>query len=58
MNSFYSAKRENSTTNAISKIFVTVVHIVIHNDGSNGDTNRSLECCIPNFKASLKNIEI
>ena len=45
MNSFYSTKWENifllyinnSTTNEISKIFLTVVHIIIHNVGNNGD---------------------
>ena len=33
MNTFYSAKWENnhSTTDEISKTFLTVVHIVIHN---------------------------
>ena len=65
MNSFYSAKWENlfllyinnSTTNEISKIFLTVVHIVVHNVGNNGDVHRSLKCYIQNFKTSLKNIK-
>ena len=58
MNSFYSAKWEsifllyinNRTTNEISKNFLTVVHIVIHNVGNNGDIHRSLKCCIQNCK--------
>ena len=66
MNSFYSAKWENifllyinnSTTNEIPKIFLTVVHIVTHNAGNNGDIHRSLKCCIQNFKTSLKNIKV
>ena len=66
MNSFYSAIWEsifllyinNWTTNEISKNFLTVVHIVIHNDGNNGDIRRSLKYCIQNFKTSLKNIKI
>ena len=65
MNSFYSAIWEsifllyinNWTTNEISKNFLTVVHIVIHNVGNNGDIHRSLKCCIQNFKTSLKNIK-
>ena len=48
----------NSTTNEISKIVLTVVHIVIHNCGNNGDIHRSLKYCIQNFKNSLKNIKI
>ena len=66
MNSFYSAKWEriflqyinNWTTNEISKIFLTVVHIIIHNVGNNGDIHRSFKCCIQNCKTSLKNIKI
>ena len=48
----------NSTTNEISKKFLTVVHIVIHNSGNNGDIHRNLRYCIQNFKISLKNIKI
>ena len=48
----------NSTTNEISKTFLTVVHIVIHNDGNNGDMHRSLKYCVQNFKTFLKNIKI
>ena len=48
----------NSTINKISKIFLIVVHIVIHNDGSSGDTHKSLKYCIQNFKTSLKNMNI
>ena len=48
----------NSTTNEISKNFLTVVHIVIHNGGNNGDIHKSLKYCIQNFKTSLKNIKI
>ena len=66
MNSFHSAKWEriflqcinNWTTNEISKIFLTVVHIIIHNVGNNGDIHRSFKCCIQNCKTSLKNIKI
>ena len=48
----------NATTNEKSKIFQTVVHIVIHSGGNNGDIHRSLKYCIQNFKTSLKNIKI
>ena len=66
MNSFYFALWEsifllyinNWTTNEISKNFLTVVHIVIHNVGNNGDIHRALKCCIQNGKNSLKNIKI
>ena len=66
MNSFYSAIWKsifllyinNWTTNEISKNFLTVVHIVIHNVGNNGDIHRTLKCCIQNCKTSLKNIKI
>ena len=66
MNSFYSAIWENIlllyinnwTTNEISKKFLTVVHIVMHNVGNNGDIHRILKCCIQNCKTSLKNIRI
>ena len=45
----------NSTTNKMSKIFLIVVHIVIHNGGgNNGDIPRSLKYYIQNFKTSLK----
>ena len=51
MNSFYSAKwgnifllyMNNWTTNKISKFFITVVHVVIQNLGSNGDIRQKLE---------------
>ena len=45
----------NSTTDEISKIFQTVLHIVIHNCGNSSDIHRSLKYCVQNFKASLKN---
>ena len=49
----------NSTANEISKIFLTVADIAIHNGGNNGDIHRSLKhYCIQNFKTSLKNIKI
>ena len=48
----------NSTTNKISKKFLIVVHIVIHNGGNNGDMPRSLKYYIQNFKTSLKNMKI
>ena len=40
----------NSATNEISTIFLTVVHIVIHNGGNNSGIHRSLKYCIQNFK--------
>ena len=43
----------NSNTNEISKIFLIVVHIVIHNGGNNGGIHRSLKYCIQNFKTSI-----
>ena len=47
------------TANEISKIFLTVVDIVMHNGGNNGDIHRSLKYyCIQNFKTSLKNIKM
>ena len=42
----------NSATNKISNIFLTVVHILIHNGSNNGDIHRSLKYCIQNFKTS------
>ena len=33
----------SSTTNKMLKIFLIVVHIVIHNGGNNGDIHRSLK---------------
>ena len=48
----------NSTTNKMSQIFLTVVHIVIHNGGNNGDIHRSLKYCIQNFKIPIKNMKI
>ena len=47
----------NSTTNKMLKIFLNVVHIVIHNGGNNGDIHRSLKYYIQNFKTSLKNMK-
>lgn len=43
-----------STTNIISKHFLTVVHIVMHNDGNNDDKQRSLKYYIQNFNTFLK----
>ena len=40
----------NSATNEISTIFLTVVHIVIHNGGNNSGIHKSLKYCIQNFK--------
>ena len=48
----------SSATNKMSKSFVTVVHILIHNGANNGDIHRRLKCCIQNFKTSLKNMKI
>ena len=48
----------NSTTNEISKTFLTVKPIVIDNCGNNGGIHRSLKYCTENFKTSLKNIKI
>ena len=44
----------NSTTNKISKFFLTVVHIAIRNSSSNGDIRGSLKYWTQNFKTSLK----
>ena len=48
----------NSTTDKTSKHFLSVVHIVIHNGGNNGDIYRSLKYCIQKVKTFLKNIKI
>ena len=40
------------------KKILSVVHIVIHNGGKNGDIHGSLKYCIQNFKTSLKNMKI
>ena len=63
MNSCNSAKYifyyiNNSTTNEISKNILTVVRIVKHNAGTNGDIHRNLKYCIQNFKNSLRNMKI
>ena len=66
MNSFYSAKWENIFYYILTikllikywKIFLTMVHIAIHNSGNNSDIHRSLKYCIKNFKTSLKNMKI
>ena len=58
MNSFYSAKCENNFYYMLTiqllmkyqKNFLTVVHIVIHNGGNNGEIQRSLKHCTQNFK--------
>ena len=34
----------------MSKLFLTVVHVVMHNGGNNGDIYRSLKNYIQNFK--------
>ena len=44
----------NSTTNKTSKIFLTVVRVVIHNGGNNGDKHKNLKCCIQNLFEKLK----
>ena len=51
MNSFYSAEYfllyiNNSTTNEISKTFLTVVHIVIYNGGNNGYVLGGFKYCM------------
>ena len=48
----------SSTTNKMLKIFLIVVHIVIHNGGNNGDIHRSLKYYIQNFKTALKNMKL
>ena len=50
MNSIYSAKWQNIfyyifTIQLVIK-YLSVVHIVIHNSGKNGDIHRSLKYCI------------
>ena len=57
MKKYFLLYINNSTANKMSKNFLTVVHIVIHNVGNNGDMHRSLKCSIQNFKTSLKNIK-
>ena len=52
----YVVDFSNSTTNEISKMFLSVVHIIIRNGGNNGDIHRSLKYCIQNFKISVKNM--
>ena len=50
----------NSTTNKISKIFLTVVHIAIHNRSNNGDIPRSIEILhlkLQNLSEKCKNIK-
>ena len=44
----------NSTTNKTSKIFLTVVRVVIHNGGNNGDKHKNLKCCIQNLFEKFK----
>ena len=58
MRKYFLLYINNSTTNKISEFFLTVVHIVIHNSGNNGDIHRSSKYCIQNFKISLKNMKI
>ena len=48
----------NSATNEVSKVFLTVVDMVIHNVGNNGEIHWSLKCNIQNFKTALQNIKI
>ena len=48
----------HSTANEISKMFLKVVPIAIHNCDNNGDIHRSLKYCIQNLKTSLKNMKI
>ena len=65
MNSFYSAKWENifyyiltiKLLTKYQKNFLTVVHIVIHNGGNNGDIHRSLKYCIQNLCEKYENIK-
>ena len=45
---------DNSTTKKHQNIFLTVVHIEIHNGGNNGGIHKSLRRCIQNFKTSEK----
>ena len=45
----------NSTTNKMSKNFLIVVHIVIHNGGYNGDIPRSLKYYIQNLSEKYEN---
>ena len=63
MNSFHSAEYfliyiNNSITNKTSKDFLTVAHIIIHNDSNNSDIHRSFKYCIQNFKTSVKIMNI
>ena len=47
-----------STTNKTSKNILTVLHIIIHNGGNNGDMRNRLRHCNESFKTSLKNMKI
>ena len=46
MRKYFLLYINNSATNKIPKIFLTVVHIVIHNGGNYGDIHRRLKYCI------------
>ena len=50
----------NSTTNQISKNFLTVVHIVIHNGSNNDDIQKKLEMLhskLQNLSEKRKNVK-
>ena len=40
-----------------SKFFLTVVHIIIHNGGNNGDIHRNLKYWIQNLSEKYRNIK-
>ena len=46
MRKYFLIYINNSTTNKISKIVLTVVHIVTDNGGNGGDIHRSLKYCM------------
>ena len=52
MKKHFSLDVTNSVTNEMSKNYLTVVHIAIHNDRNNGDKRRSLKYWIKNIKTS------
>ena len=52
MKKHFSLYVTNSITNEMSKNYLTVVHIAIHNDRNNGDKRRSLKHWIKNIKTS------
>ena len=55
MRKYFLLYIKNSTANKMSKNFLIVVHIVIHNGGNNGDIPRSLK--LQNLTEKYENIK-